>query len=103
MSAPTVKLEYYSWMAKELMGVSEKGTTVDVELVGGHTVRELLADMAGKSEKFHELVYDPVERRLKEYATLIVNGRVVELVPGGLDSRLQPGDKLLLLPGFSGG
>jgi hypothetical protein len=32
-----------------------------------------------------------------------MTSRVVELVPGGLESTLRPGDKLLLLPGFSGG
>ncbi|MFN8526178.1 MAG: MoaD/ThiS family protein [Chloroflexota bacterium] len=99
---PTVRLEYYSWLAKELKGVGEEGTTVEVPLSGDRTVRALLQDLAADSAKFRELVYDPAENRIKEYATLIVNGRVVELI-GGLDARLNPGDELLLLPGFSGG
>jgi hypothetical protein len=33
---------------------------------------------------------------------LILNGQTIELV-GGLDRRLEPGDQLLLLPGFAGG
>ena len=35
-------------------------------------------------------------------AALILNGQTIELV-GGLDRRLEPGDELLLLPGFAGG
>ena len=41
-------------------------------------------------------------QHLREYVTLIVNGRVIELT-GGLDRKLEPGDVLLLIPGFSGG
>jgi molybdopterin converting factor small subunit len=99
---PTVKLEYYSWLAKELVGAAESGATVEVALPDDRTVRSLLAGLAADWPKFAELVYDLEGRRLREYATLIVNGRVVDLV-GGLDARLQPDDHLLLLPGFSGG
>jgi molybdopterin converting factor small subunit len=98
----TIRLEYYSWLAKELIGASESGATVELPLPTEGTVRGLLARLARESPKFAELVYDLQDERLREYATLIVNGRVVELV-GGLDSPLHPGDHLLLLPGFSGG
>jgi molybdopterin converting factor small subunit len=98
----TVTLEYYSWLAKELIGAGESGATVELPLPLEGTVRALLAELASESPKFAELVYDLQDERLREYATLIVNGRVIELA-GGLDSRLKPGDHLLLLPGFSGG
>jgi molybdopterin converting factor small subunit len=98
----TVTLEYYSWMAKELKGVGEKGTTDQLPIEPGATVRDLLARLAGQSPKFAELVYDRDGERLKEYAALILNGQTIELA-GGLDRPLEPGDALLLLPGFSGG
>lgn len=100
--AETVKLEYYSWLSKELIGGSENGAVVEVPLSGDRTVRSLLAGLAADSEPFGRLVYDTDGQRLREYATLIVNGRVVELA-GGLDAPLRPGDHLVLLPGFSGG
>jgi molybdopterin converting factor small subunit len=99
---PTVRLEYYSWLAKELAGADESGTTVELPLPAAGTVRALLEGLAAESEPFRRLVYDVEGKRLREYATLIVNGRVIELA-GGLDARLRPGDELLLLPGFSGG
>jgi molybdopterin converting factor small subunit len=98
----TVEIEYYSWLGKELLGGGEEGKHVVVALPAERTVRALLSELAADSEPFRRLVYDPDERRLKEYATLIVNGRTVELA-GGLDAELKPNDQLLLLPGFSGG
>lgn len=98
----TVTLEYYSWMAKELKGAGESGTSDRLAIEDGMTVRDLLARLAAASPKFAELVYDRADQRLKEYAALIVNGQMVELA-GGLDRPLAPGDHLLLLPGFSGG
>ena len=98
----TIKLEYYSWLATELKGVGEEGTTVELPIHGDGTVRALLERLATDNPKFEELVYDRGADRVKEYATLILNGRTIELA-GGLGARLQPGDHLLLLPGFSGG
>jgi molybdopterin converting factor small subunit len=101
-SGETISLEYYSWLATELLGVGEEGKTVELPLPPAGTVRSLLEQLASESERFRHFVYDVDEQRIKEYATLIVNGRVVELI-GGLDAPLRPGDQLLLLPGFSGG
>ena len=98
----TVSLEYYSWMASQLKGAGERGTTDQLPIEDDTTVRELLGRLSDESPKFAELVYDRASDRLKEYAALILNGQTIELA-GGLDRRLEPGDQLLLLPGFSGG
>ena len=98
----TVSLEYYSWIGTQIKGAEERGVTEHLAIEDGMTVRELLARLSDESPKFAELVYDRADDRLKEYATLILNGQTIELV-GGLDRRLEPGDELLLLPGFSGG
>ena len=98
----TVSLEYYSWIATQLKGAGERGTTDHLAIKDGTTVRALLARLADESPKFAELVYDRSDDRLKEYAALILNGQTIELA-GGLDRTLEAGDQLLLLPGFSGG
>ena len=98
----TVSLEYYSWIATQLKGAGERGTTDHLRIEDGTTVRDLLARLSIESPKFAELVYDRADDRLKEYAALILNGQTIELA-GGLDRRLEAGDQLLLLPGFSGG
>jgi molybdopterin converting factor small subunit len=108
-SSDTITLEYYGWLRKELglddgapPGGGEGSTLVTVPLWSGATVRELLERYAAESDAFQRLVYDLDGRRVREFVALIVNGRVVELA-GGLDRGLEPGDELLLLPGFSGG
>lgn len=98
----TIALEYYSWLATQLKGVGERGTTEHLPISDEMTVRDLLVQLADGSEKFAELVYDRDGDRVKEYAALIVNGQMIELA-GGLGRRLEDGDQLLLLPGFSGG
>jgi molybdopterin converting factor small subunit len=98
----TVSLEYYSWIATQLKGAGERGTTEQLPIDDGTTVRALLARLSDTSPRFAELVYDRADDRLKEYAALILNGQTIELA-GGLDRVLEPGDQLLLLPGFSGG
>jgi molybdopterin converting factor small subunit len=98
----TVSLEYYSWIATKLKGVGEHGTTEQVPIDDSTTVRDLLGRLSDGSPVFAELVYDRADDRLKEYAALILNGQTIELA-GGLDRRLEPGDRLLLLPGFAGG
>jgi len=83
------------------MGDGES-TVMDVPLTGDHTVRSVLAYLASQSEAFSRLVYDTEGDHIRDYVALIVNGRMVELI-GGLDARLRAGDRLLLIPGFSGG
>ncbi|MFN0072605.1 MAG: MoaD/ThiS family protein [Chloroflexota bacterium] len=107
--AGTITLEYYGWLRKELRladngrpGGGEGSTVITIPLWPEATVRALLETKAVESEAFERLVYDLAGKRVREFVALIVNGRVVELA-GGLDRTLEPGDELLLLPGFSGG
>src|SRR3712207_6132665 len=93
----TITLEYYSWLRKELgvddgapVNGGEGSTLTTLPVRDGATVRSLLEQMAADSDAFRRLVYDVEGQRLREYVTLIVNGRVVELA-GGLDRRLEPG------------
>jgi molybdopterin converting factor small subunit len=103
-----ITLEYYGWLRKELgiedgVAAGGEGSTVTtISLWPDATVRALLEGKAAESEDFERLVYDMDGRRVREFVALIVNGRVIELA-GGLDRKLEPGDELLLLPGFSGG
>ena len=105
----TITLEYYGWLRKDL-GVEaaagqhggEGSTVTTIPLWPDATVRGFLESRAAESEAFERLVYDRDGRRVREFVALILNGRVIELA-GGLDRKLEPGDELLLLPGFSGG
>ena len=108
MTANAITVEYYGWLRKELGiddGASTGGegsTLTTIPLWPEATVRALLESKAAESDAFERLVYDAEGRRVREFVALILNGRVIELA-GGLDRKLEPGDELLLLPGFSGG
>lgn len=97
-----VTIEYFSWLCRELGMGDRRRVVVELSIAPESTVRDLLTGLARESEPFQRTVYDLEGSRLREYVTLIVNGRLVDLA-GGLDARLQPGDQLTLLPGFSGG
>jgi len=104
----SITVEYYGWLRKELgldaggPGKGEGSTLTTIPFVPDATVRTWLEENAEASEAFERLVYDTDGRRMREFVALILNGRVIELA-GGLDRKLEPGDELLLLPGFSGG
>lgn len=66
------------------------------------TVRALLARPAAESEAFARLVYEAEEGYVREYVALLLNDRMIELA-GGLEAPLHAGDRLMPLPGFSGG
>lgn len=98
----TVQLECYSWLCRQLGMGDGESTVMDVPLTGDRTVRSVLAYLASRSEAFSRLVYDAETDHIRDYVALVLNGRMVELV-GGLEAQLRAGDRLLLIPGFSGG
>jgi MoaD family protein len=68
----------------------------------GSSVREVLRELAEHSPTFGQKLWDP-EERLSGLVVVLVNGRALELAPGGLDTRLQAGDELDLFPPVGGG
>ncbi len=99
---PVVVLECYSWLCRELgMATGDRGK-VEVRFAPGETIQLVLDRLAAESEPFARHVFDRDLGRVKESVALLLNGRHVDLV-GGIETALQPGDELLLLPGFAGG
>ncbi|MBI2755543.1 MAG: MoaD/ThiS family protein [Chloroflexi bacterium] len=97
-----VSLELYSWLNEKLALGAQPSGSYTVPIVGDGTIRALLDSLSAATEDFARIVYDRRQARLLEYVALIVNDQAVELA-GGLDRHLSPGDRLVLLPGISGG
>lgn len=72
-----------------------KGQTVTVS-----SVLEILAERYGKG--FAEYVYDSNTREVKGFLQFLVNGRSASSF-NGLDTRLQDGDVLAIIPPVGGG
>jgi molybdopterin converting factor small subunit len=97
----SVTLDILPWTSGKL-GLGPGKARLTEPLVADDTVQSLLTRLSARVVGFDEWVYDPADQRVHEHCTLLVNGRAFEGL-GGLDLKLQPGDELTILPGFSGG
>ena len=98
---PIVKVKAMFWAAQAL-GAKGESLILDEEVVEGSSVAFLLEGLASRNLRFAKTVFDPKARHLSEHVVLILNDRHLDLLEG-LDTRLEDGDTLLLLPAFSGG
>jgi molybdopterin converting factor small subunit len=96
-----VKVEVLSWVARGLGGQRQDKAVWDEPIAAGETLGGLMDRLAERFPSFRQF-YDPAERRLEEHVELVLNGRLYDLV-GGFEARLEPGDTVLIFPGFSGG
>ena len=94
-------LDVLPWTSGKL-GLGPGKARLVEPLHAGDTIESLLIRLATRVPGFDEWVYDAPERRIHEHCTLLVNGRAFE-GQGGLARKLDPGDELTILPGFSGG
>ena len=101
LMANEVTLDVLPWTSGKL-GLGPGKARLTEPLEPGDTVESLLERLRQRIPGFEEWVYDAPERRVHEHCTLLVNGRAFEGL-GGLAARLQAGDHLTILPGFSGG
>lgn len=97
-----LKLEVYSWLTRAF-GPQETGhIEKELEVQNGTTVRVLFDDLASGSAEFAEWVFDREKQNLTGRVSVFFNERVLELVDG-LDTEIQDGDRVLLLPAYAGG
>ena len=98
-----INLEFLSWLSQTL-GIEESSGSLrfDLEVEGASSVRELLAQMAGRYPGFAQAVFDTRLQKLDDKVCIFFNGRQLEL-ENGLETRLQEGDSLVFLPLIQGG
>ena len=73
-----------------------------MEVEAGTTVRDLFDSLAAKSEHFAQYVFDRDRQDLTGRVVVVINDRILELVQG-LDTKIQDGDTILLVPAYAGG
>ena len=101
MSEAAIKVEVLSWLARGMNFPREDKAVWEEPVGAGETLGDLMDRLAARYAHFGEF-YDPVDRVLKDHVELVVNGRLYDLA-GGFSVPLQPGDSVMLFPGFSGG
>lgn len=74
---------------------------VDVQIESDSNIRDLLDALTHKFPSIKDRLYDQ-NRTLDRYISIRVNGTEVSLLQG-LDTRLNAGDKVTILPPLGGG
>ena len=98
----TINLEVIPWLPS-LAGKKGEGRMVLAqEVPEGATVGQFLEQLRSHWPKLVDYVVEPDTQRLTTLVSIIVNDRLLELLDG-LDTRLQEGDTVILLPAYSGG
>jgi molybdopterin converting factor small subunit len=97
-----VQVEIMPWLSRYFAAEHYEHVVLEREVRDGATVRDLLDELAAQNQEFKEVLFDAKTGRLAGHVGLILNGRFLELT-GGIETRLQPGDTLRLMPGYSGG
>jgi len=97
----TVHLEIVPWLTKSL-GIDGAGhAKVDETMPDGASVLDLLQRLAQRFPDFGRIAFI-ANGRLSRQVYIVINDRVLDLA-GGMEAELKEGDRLLLLPAFSGG
>ena len=98
-----VRVEILSWLTETMSveGTSDE-ITIDQEIEGDKTVRDLLNRLVGRYPRFGQIAFDVKGQRLTDRVSIFFNGRNLELV-NGLETRLSDGDTLTLVPPIEGG
>lgn len=98
-----VRLEFLSWLADAIgLASTTENAVLEPSLPDGKTVRDLFNWLADKYPRFRQVVFDAKAQQLTEQVIIFYNGRLLETV-SGLDTKLNDGDILILVPPIEGG
>lgn len=98
-----VRLEFLSWIA-DTLGVEGKNEDVILEasIEVDNTVRDLFNQLAIKYPHFGEVVFEVKVQKLNGGVNIFLNSRLLEIF-NGLETKLNDGDILTLVPTIVGG
>ena len=97
-----VRVELMSWLSRYFGAERSGSVVIEREVADGATVKDLLEELSSDNEEFRDILFDSSTGRLGGYMTVALNGRLLELA-GGLETKLKPGDTILLMAAIAGG
>ena len=98
--APAVTVEVTSWATKFVGGDGTGQRRFEEPLASGATVRSVLSGLTARYPELNEHVWNG--RELGEHLEVLVNDAVLG-IDHELDSVVKAGDRITLLPQFTGG
>ncbi len=99
----TVELRFQPWLSEALGSPADRPLVLQEALQAGDTLRSVLMRIVSQRPGAAERLYRPGTSHFREEVAVVLNGRLIDLLPGKMDTELQDGDQVLLFPGFSGG
>ncbi|MFH1560590.1 MAG: MoaD/ThiS family protein [Chloroflexota bacterium] len=97
-----IKLHAISWLSRAFGAEDASHFDTEMEVKVGETVRALFDSLAAQSHDFAEYIFDRDRQDLTGRVVVVFNDRILELVDG-LDTKIQDGDTILLVPAYAGG
>ena len=70
---------------------------LETEVPVGATIRDLLNETAGKEREVIEMAFDIKTQKLTGAVAVVINNRLIQTLEG-LDTRIQDGDVIALIP-----
>ena len=98
----SVCVEVMPWLSRYFGAEHHGHVVLEREVADGATVKDLLEEISSHNPEFRDVLFDVGTGRPGRYMTIVLNGRLLELA-GGLETKLNPGDTILLLAALAGG
>ena len=95
-------MQVFSWLTTVLGGKDSTSLVTEVEVEAEITVRQLFNKLATEHQDFAKYVFDRDQQDLTGRVAVLFNDRVLELVQG-LDTEIEDGDTIVLVPAYAGG
>ena len=102
VEAPCIQLEIVPWLTR-LFG-KETGGRIrrEVAILPDESIGAFLRRIGEEYPEFGRIIWDDAQNDLSEHVQVILNDTVLEAV-GPADTKLRPGDQLMLVPPYLGG
>ena len=102
MGLNSVRVEVMPWLSRYFEAEGHGRIALEREIADGTTVRDLLEEISSYNQEFMDVLFDSSTGGLGRFMTIVLNGRLLELA-GGLETKLKPGDTILLMAALAGG
>ena len=99
---PRVRVEVLPWLTDFLSTGGSGRAAWEEEVAGACTLRELVEQLARRNPEFGHLIFDQEAGTVRSHVNVILNDSLLELV-GGLEAAVGDGDRVTLLPAYTGG
>jgi len=102
MGTSAVRVELMSWLSRYFGAERSGSLVIEREVTDGATVKDLLEELSSDNQELRDILFDSNTGRPGGHMTIALNGRLLQLA-GGLETKLKPGDTIVLMAALVGG